>query len=148
MSEDTFQVFIENEADSATKRTYDETTLQLLKTEQVSRRYPYPYGFVTGTLSGDGDSVDCFVVTNEVLRSGDLVNCRAVFLLEQNEDGDVDHKVIATLAGSSDVIGERELASIRSFIASVFSHIPDKKIELGSLHGASEAARFIRDCRE
>jgi len=52
------RVFIENEAGSRRKNIYDERTVTYLRTVDVSRAYPFPYGFVIGTRSGD--CVDCF----------------------------------------------------------------------------------------
>jgi len=142
----TVRVFIENEAGSSTKNTFDETSLQLLGSAEVARAYPYPYGFVLDTLSGDGDCVDCFVVTDKALHTGDIVECVPVHLLEQIEDGEVDHKVLCVLAGSPDVVAAAAVATIRAFVTSVFSHIPGKRVELGSLLGPAEAARYVRQC--
>ena len=146
-SDNTFQIFIENEAGSATKNTYDEKTLQLIGCQAVSRAYPFPYGFVLNTRSGDGDGVDCFLVTGKSLRTGDIVECDPVYLLEQIEDGEVDHKVLCVPAGSSGFVDDRAVADIRDFIESVFSHIPGKSMQLGSLLGATEAVEYVRNCR-
>src|SRR5262245_812628 len=64
------QVFIENEAGSRRKNIYDERTLRYVRTVDVSASYPYPYGFVIGTVSGDDESVDCFVLTAEPVVAG------------------------------------------------------------------------------
>jgi inorganic pyrophosphatase len=68
------QVFIENQAGSRRKNIYDERTLRHLRTVDVSASYPYPYGFVIGTVSGDADAVDCFVLTSEPLIAGTTWN--------------------------------------------------------------------------
>ena len=147
MSDDTFKVFIENEAGSSTKNTYDEKTLRFLKSETVARPYPFPYGFVLDTLSGDGDSVDCFVVTEKALRSGSVVECTPLHLLEQIEDGEVDHKVLCVLADAPRAVEDGAVATIRAFVMSVFSHIPGKKMQLGSLLDTAEAVQYLRRCR-
>src|SRR5262245_43111138 len=100
------RVFIENEAGSRIKNTYDEQMLALVRSAEVSAAYPYPYGFAIGTKSGDGDAVDCFVVTDRPLASGSVVECEPVALLEQVEDGEIDHKVLAALPGSQHAIDE------------------------------------------
>ena len=94
------RVFIENEAGSRRKNIYDERTLAHLRTVEVSAAYPFPYGFVLGTISGDGDAVDCFVLTETPLPSGTIVECQPVGLLEQIEDGEIDHKVLAVPPGT------------------------------------------------
>ncbi len=93
------RVFIENEAGSYIKHHHDEETLAFLRTEQVGRPYPFPYGFVPGTRAPDGDCVDCFVVTDRVLHTGDLVDCEPFALMEQTEAGLVDHNILAVPAG-------------------------------------------------
>ena len=82
-------------AGSRRKNIYDERTLAHLRSVEVSAAYPYPYGFVLGTISGDGDAVDCFVLIETPLPSGTIVECQPVGLLEQIEDGEIDHKVLA-----------------------------------------------------
>ncbi len=93
------RVFIENEAGSRRKHIYDRN-LAVVRTVEVSAAYPYPYGFVLGTTGGDGDAVDCFVLTETPLCSGSIVECQPIGLLEQVEDGGIDHKVLAVLPGA------------------------------------------------
>mgnify|MGYP001570857230 CR=1 FL=1 len=64
------KAFIENEAGSNQKNIYNEKTLEYKKTVTVSRKYPYPYGFILDTTSGDGDNLDVFVLTEKKLKSG------------------------------------------------------------------------------
>lgn len=52
------KVFIENEAGSDQKNIYDEKALEYKRSHTISRKYPYPYGFILKTTSGDGDNVD------------------------------------------------------------------------------------------
>ena len=146
-SDDIIKVFIENVSGSSTKNTFDEQTLKHLGSQQVASPYPYPYGFALNTLGGDGDCVDCFVVTDKALKSGDIVDFVPLHLLEQIEDGEVDHKVLGVLAETPNVIDELALETIRAFIMSVFSDLPGKQMQLGTLHGATEALRYIRECR-
>lgn len=141
------QVFIENEAGSATKNTYDEKALRLLGSQTLSRPYPYHYGFVLNTRSGDGDAVDCFVVTRNILRAGDIVECVPLHLLEQIEDGEIDHKILCVPAGSPNILDDGAEANIRAFVTSAFSHIPGKRMQLGSLLGSTQAVEYIQKCQ-
>jgi len=56
------KVFIENEAGTNLKNIFNEDTLDFRKTVQVSAEYPFPYGFILDTKSGDGDNLDCFMI--------------------------------------------------------------------------------------
>ncbi len=143
----TMRVLIENEAGSTTKRTYDERTLALVSQAEVSAAYPYPYGFAIGTRSGDGDAVDCFVLTGRPLASGSVVECTPVALLEQIEDGETDHKVLAVLVGDQATIDEQALVAIKAFIARVFAHVPGKTMTIGRLLDRQTAEAFLRSCQ-
>ena len=142
------RVFIENEAGSRRKNVYDERTLAHLHTVEVSAAYPYPYGFVLGTISGDGDAVDCFVLTETPLRSGTIVECEPVDLLEQIEDGEIDHKVLAVPPGTDARLDAATLAAVRTFIAGVFAHVPGKRMEIGRLLDRPAAETYLRQCRD
>lgn len=92
------RVFVQNQAGSTIKHLHNEKTLALLGTRTVAHPYPFPYGFVIGTSAGDGLNVDCFVLTSQSLRTGDIVECEPLGLMEQIEDGVADHNVVARLA--------------------------------------------------
>jgi inorganic pyrophosphatase len=139
------RVFIENEAGTRRKKTYDETTHALLKTEDVSAAYPFAYGFVTGTAAADGDAADCFVLTTRMLASGSLVDCEPAGLLEQIEDGEVDHKILAVLPGEPFPLGEAE-AALRVFANTVFSHVSGKRMLVGKLLDRAAAQAYLRAC--
>jgi inorganic pyrophosphatase len=141
------RVLIENEAGSSIKRSYDERTLMLLGSAPVSAPYPYPYGFAIGTKSGDGDAVDCFVLTADPLVSGSVVECEPLALLEQIEDGETDHKVLAAPAGSATAVDSVAVERIAAFIARVFAHVPGKTVRVGRLLDRHAAVQFLQRCR-
>jgi inorganic pyrophosphatase len=141
------RVFIENEAGSRRKNTYDERTLQHLGSTEVSAAYPFAYGFVIGTTGGDGDAVDCFVVTGRRLVSGEQIECEPLALLEQVEDGEIDHKLVAVPVGETTPVDDTLLATLREFAASVFAHVPGKRMEIGRLLGQDHAEEYLRACR-
>lgn len=141
------RVFIENQAGSRRKNIYDERTLRHLRTIDVSASYPYPYGFVIGTVSGDDDAVDCFVLTSEPLIAGTTLECDPIGLLEQVEDGEVDHKILAVPSGGSATIDDAVVAALKEFISGVFSHVPNKRMEIGRLLDRNAAESYLRQCQ-
>src|SRR5262245_7315781 len=141
------QVFIENEAGSRRKNVYDERTLRYVRTVDVSASYPYPYGFVIGTVSGDDDAVDCFVLTTEPLVAGTTLECDPIGLLEQVEDGEIDHKVLAVPSGANATVDEAIIAALKKFIFRVFADVPNKRMEIGRLLGRDAAESYGRQCR-
>ncbi len=61
----------------------------------TSMMYPANYGFVPLTLAGDGDPVDVLVVTPFALPPGVVVRCRALGMLQMEDDGGIDAKLVA-----------------------------------------------------
>jgi demethylmenaquinone methyltransferase/2-methoxy-6-polyprenyl-1,4-benzoquinol methylase len=138
------RVFIQNEAGSNHKHYHDEKTLVWKRTMEVSRTYPFPYGFVIGTDAEDGCNVDCFVITDRPLRTGQLVECEVVGLMEQFEDGNVDHNVLAYPLGDAVEIGVDVQAQLTEFVLGVFAHLPDKQIAVGRFLSREDAAEYVR----
>jgi inorganic pyrophosphatase len=142
------RVFIEDEAGSSIKHHYDEKALRHLFTEEVARPYPYPYGFVLGTTSGDGDNVDCFVITEAALRRGDIVDCAPVALLEQTEAGEINHNVLAVPAGEQERLPPGAEQALREFILHFRDHQPEIVNTAGRLLSRAGAEAFVEECRD
>ena len=140
------KVCIEVEADSCEKHRYNEKTLEYKGTRRTSRPYPYPYGFILGTSAADGDNVDCYLITNERLTSGTIVECEPIGLLEQDEDGEVDHKVLAAIPGQDIEVGQGLLQELRDFIYAVFAQFPDVGVRVGRILPREAALQHIQAC--
>ena len=137
------KVFIENEAGSRIKHEHNEKTLELKGTTIVSRAFPWPYGFVLDTTGEDGDNVDCFVLTGKKLATGQIVDCEPVGLIEQIEDGEVDHKIFAQLTGETSLLDQATQNAFTDFATHVFEHVPGKTMKIGSCFGAAAAIDYI-----
>lgn len=138
------KVFIENAAGSFIKHIHNEKTLELVRTEKVSRAYPFPYGFVLHTTAEDGDNVDCFILTGAPLRSGQIVECDPIGLMQQVEDGEVDHKVLAVLDGEREELNESIKRTLIEFARHVFDHVPGKIMEVGRFLDKTAALEHVR----
>jgi inorganic pyrophosphatase len=139
------RVFIQNEAGSWTKNRHDERQLQWLRSETVSRPYPYPYGFVLDTCAADGCNVDCFVITQRLLRTGQIVECEPVALMEQIEDGEEDHSVLAVLPDEAPPLRLAIEKRLAEFVMHVFDHLDGKRIQVGRFLGKEAAlAHLVR----
>jgi inorganic pyrophosphatase len=139
------KVFIENEAGSLVKHNHNEKTLVHKSTTTVSRPFLFPYGFVLNTTAEDGDNVDCYVLTDRKLRTGEIVDCEAVALMEQVEDGEIDHKVFAHLIGEPEILlDEEHKAAFADFAMHVFEHIPGKRMEIGRFLEAGAALEYVK----
>ncbi len=59
---------------------------------------PVNYGFIPQTLDEDGDELDTLVVTDEPLPTGVWLEASIVGVLNFEDDGDMDHKVVVVPA--------------------------------------------------
>lgn len=137
------RVFIQNKAGKAIKHRHNEKTLEFLSMEPVSRACPFPYGFILGTTAEDGLNVDCFVLTDTQLETGEIVECIPVGLMEQIENGIEDHNVLAVLEGDERPIDAQTKQILTEFVSHVFAHMPDNHIRVGRFLGQSDALSFI-----
>ena len=139
------KVFIEVAAGERDRHLYDEETLAYKGTRRVAHLYPYPYGFIIGTSTVDGGGVDCYVITKERLKPGTIVDCEPLGLLEQDEDGEPDHKVLAALPGQDILLDQRLLETLRAFIHRIFARFPEMVVRVGPLHPRQAALDYIQE---
>ena len=57
--------------------------------------YPTNYGYVNNTLSEDGDPLDVLVVTPYPVIPGSIIRCRAVGMLDMDDEAGGDEKLVA-----------------------------------------------------
>ncbi len=143
-----FDVFVENPQGATTKIHHDEVNLVPLHEEPVSYPYPYAYGFVIGVLGGDGDCLDAFVLSNNPIASGTRMTCQAIGLLEQWQNDDEDHDVLAVPIDELDSADEIDIEEVQkiitAFMAEVFSHDPNRTLRVGEMLPASTAEALVR----
>ena len=141
------QVLIQVTAGSCDKHFYNERTLTYLETRRGCRPYPYPYGFIIGTRAADGDCVDCYLITNDRLTAGTIVECEPVGLLLQDEDGEVDHKVLAAVPGQDVVLGQEVVQELQDFIYAIFAKYPDMHVRVGPVLPREAALHHLQESR-
>ena len=140
------KVLIENEAGSFIKHRYDECTFKLMATRRVQRAYPFPYGFIVGTRSGDGMSLDCFLLTQNAVPSGEMIEAEPIGMFEQIEDGKEDHNILAVHAGEQFDLDLAAKDQLRDFVMNVFADVPGKSMTVGRFLGKEEALGLIARC--
>src|SRR6185437_7102534 len=94
-------------------------------------RYPCNYGYIPGTLSGDGDPVDALVLLPLPLIAGSVVRCRPVGMLNMDDEAGHDTKLIV-VPGDKVFQGYTHIRDIndapqhwRDRIAHFFEHYKD-----------------------
>lgn len=118
---------------------------------------PVNYGFIPQTLDEDGDELDTLVVCDESIPTGVWFEARIVGILNFEDDGEMDHKVIVVPADdrntgdriqSVDDLGERWKQQIEHH----FTHYKDLKkpgsIKVLGFGDIEDAKKIIAECIE
>jgi inorganic pyrophosphatase len=144
----TIKVVVECLAESDTKNVFDEATLQEKESFTVSRKYPFPYGFIQGTKSGDGDCLDCFLITKRPLTIKEIVEVEVVGMFEQFETRDntrkEDHNILVKFQDEDIDIDDTVKETLRDFVLHVWDHRVGKRVEVGNFYGKGESEALIK----
>ena len=114
----------------------------------MSRPFPYAYGFIIGTNAADGDCVDCYIITQDKLKAGSIIECEPIGLMEQDEKGEIDHKVLASLPGQDVELGTGLLEELQDFIYALVTPFPDVLIRVGRIPPREAALHHIQRFRD
>ena len=143
----TIDVFIENPKGARAKIHHDEEALAPTHCELVAAPYAYAYGFVVGVPSGDGDMLDCFVISDRVLYTGDRLDCIPIGYMEQWENDLEDADIIAVPADEVHLIDSIRLdevhETLKTFIAGVFAGKQNRELRAGDMHDSTAALDLI-----
>lgn len=117
--------------------------------------YPTNYGYVPHTLSLDGDPVDVLVVTPIPLRTGTVIRCRPLGILNMTDESGFDAKIIAVPVKKLTPLYDRvktylDLPQLLlDQIAHFFEHYkdlePGKWVKIESWAGVEEARKELMD---
>ena len=139
------RVLLQATAGSTERQIYDESTLTHLETRSVAAPHPYPYGFVIGTTAADGGCVDCYLITPDRPPVGAIVECEPIGLLCQDENGEPDHKILATPAGCEVTLPADLLLELESFITTLFAAFPGAQVRVGPILSRAAALDYLRE---
>jgi inorganic pyrophosphatase len=151
------QALIEIPRGSRNKYEYDHDSgvIHLDRVLYSSVHYPTDYGFVTGTLSGDGDPLDILVVLEEPTFSGCFVRARPVGTLDMTDEKGRDEKILAVPRDDPRFNGVTRLADLGEHwpreIAAFFrtyKELQGVQTEVHNWHDAPDAWRIILEAQE
>ena len=80
----------------------DKGTFEVDRVEPAIFAKPSNYGFIPGTLDDDGDELDTLVVSPEPFPMGVVVSAKVLGVLNFEDDGEKDHKIICVPAEDRD----------------------------------------------
>lgn len=149
-----FLACIEISAGSKNKYELDKETGALIldRILYTATHYPHNYGFIPHTLSEDGDPLDVLVICSEPLVPLSLTPARPIGLLEMNDTGSLDEKIIAVCSHDplyNDYTDIRQLPShvsdeIRHFFTVYKELEHGKHTEVKEMKGADDAKTVIK----
>lgn len=80
----------------------EKCTFELDRVEPEIFAKPSNYGFIPSTLDEDGDELDTLIVSPEAIPLGVVLEARIVGVLNFEDDGEKDHKIICVPADDRD----------------------------------------------
>ena len=89
-------VYIEISKNTTVKYEFDKDLNCLICDRVLSTPFVFPfnYGFIPNTMSGDGDPIDAIVYMDEPLIPGSYIKCRIIGCLETADEKGEDAKLI------------------------------------------------------
>jgi len=138
------KVLIEAKKGSNTRIRFNESTLVEKSRHNLRREYPYCYGFAIDTGSNAEDCLDCFIITENSLTIGEVVECdpRDVFILKEGDEEDI--KILAVMENDEiEKDYEKAKDNIEVFLKEVFKEWPDVSITVGPLLGKMKAVEYF-----
>ncbi len=98
---------------------------------KTSMNYPCNYGFVPGTLSGDGDPVDVLVLSEKSIMPGMVIAVKPIGMLEMEDESGVDAKVLGVPAVTGDSYsGYNDITDVSEEIKAQIKHFFEHYKEL------------------
>jgi inorganic pyrophosphatase len=116
--------------------------------------FPFNYGFIPNTLSGDGDPLDVLIYMEQPLVPGSYIKCRIIGCLETSDEKGEDAKLIMVPSRkvspfSSEINSINDLPKM--FIENViyfYKHYKDlenKEVKIGNILDKEEAIKIYKN---
>ena len=149
-------MIVEIPKNSANKYEYD-GNLNMFRLDRVlysPMHYPGDYGFIPGTLAGDGDPLDVLCLVQTPSFTGCLIEVRPVGILEMRDQTEEDQKVLAVPKGDPryeeihtiDQVFQHVRREIEHFFQ-IYKELQGTKTAISGWGGPKEARRAIMDSR-
>lgn len=110
-------MLVKIEMPSGTKFKYEKNpiTNELFVDRVLQVPCPYSYGFVPGTMEPDGDPLDAFVITEQPLVPGCVLNANPVFRITMLDNGVRDDKLVCSVKGDI-AVWEYHVSAITGYL--------------------------------
>ena len=121
---ESFYACIEIPAHSRAKYELDKESGALIldRVLYTSTHYPHNYGFIPRTLSQDGDPLDVLVICSESIVPLALVKAYPIGILEMEDGGYSDEKIIAVAAHDPIYRGYHDISELPEHVKDEIRH--------------------------
>ncbi len=149
-------VTIEIPRGSRVKYEIDHETgrLRLDRVLFTSMQYPADYGFIEGTLGGDGDTLDALVFVGEPTFPGCRIHARPIGLFRMWDEKGRDEKILCVPLRDPMWSHVQELADMQAPLLrevehffQVYKDLEEKKVATSGFGGRDEALQVIDEAR-
>lgn len=120
----------------------------------TAMQYPFNYGFVPNTLSGDGDPVDVLVLSEHAVATGTVIASVVIGVLEMEDEAGIDAKVLAVPTKKIDPFfgSFHDISDVPDAIKNKIKHFfenyktlePEKWVKVKEWHGKDKALEEVR----
>ena len=154
-----YHAVIEIPKKSSVKYEFNEkyNTILVDRVFRTPVEYPQNYGFFPQSWNKyDNDPMDVIVIANESFQPGVVVPIRIVGIIEMDDTGELDHKILGVPEGHSDYahckdIGDLDaeiVANLEWFLEHYKDREPGKEVKVLRTKGRLEAMDFLKECAE
>lgn len=156
MDEGVVTVVVEIPKGSRNKYEMDPATGHLVLDRMLftSTMYPAEYGFIEGTLGGDGDTLDALVFVGEPTFPGCRIRGRPVGLFRMTDEKGPDEKILCVPLRDPMWSHVREIEDLNPNLLNEIEHffqvykdLEDKKVDTAGFGNRAEALRVIAQAR-
>jgi len=153
---DVMNVIIEIPKFSKNKYEIDKETgiIALDRVMHTAQDYPFDYGFVPQTLFDDGDALDVVLITTHPLAPGILVKARPVAIMEMEDGGERDDKVVAVPVDDPRFADVKDITDLNKHFIKEMTHffetykkVQNKEVKVGAWSGADVAKTAFEKSR-
>ncbi|MDX1607728.1 MAG: inorganic diphosphatase [Candidatus Spechtbacterales bacterium] len=151
-----FNVLVEIPKGSSVKYDFDHDSglIEVDRFISSAMAYPFNYGHIPETESGDGDPLDVIFIASRSVHPGVIVKARPIGMLEMEDESGIDNKIIAVGTHHVDpffinVDTVEDLSSaVREEIRHFYEHYkelePKKWVKIKNFHGKEVALEEIK----
>ena len=150
------RMIVEIPKNSGNKYEYD-GDLNLFRLDRVlysPMHYPGDYGFIPGTLAGDGDPLDVLCLVQDPSFTGCVIEVRPVGILNMRDQHESDQKILAVPTKDPrydeihtiDQVFSHVRREIEHFFQ-IYKELQGAKIIMNGWEGPKDARRAIMDSR-